>query len=109
MIPFTVKELRIASLLSRGLSAAEIAAEIGTTKQTVKNRLRAIYAKLHMVAPNARVKFAIYWNCELFQIGLREVGLLGGDPRWWRCELFQLGLQEAGLAIPENTFHHACA
>jgi hypothetical protein len=34
----------------------------------------------------------------IFQIGLREVGLVAGPEYWWDCELFQVGLRELGLA-----------
>jgi len=37
-------------------------------------------------------------NYELFVIGLNEVGVLGGKAWWWDCELFQIGLKEMGLA-----------
>ena len=43
-------------------------------------------------------KMGEWGNCELFVIGLNEVGLLGGKEWWWDCELFQIGLQELGLA-----------
>lgn len=37
-------------------------------------------------------------NCDLFLIGLKEVGILDGKEWWWDCELFEIGLQELGLA-----------
>lgn len=40
----------------------------------------------------------MYWNTELFQIGLREIGIIGGKASWWSYELFQIGLQETGVA-----------
>ena len=36
-----------------------------------------------------------YWQCELFWIGMNELGLLRKDN--WQCELFQIGLKEVGL------------
>jgi hypothetical protein len=39
---------------------------------------------------------ATYWQCELFWIGMNELGLL--DKENWKCELFQIGLKELGLA-----------
>lgn len=46
--------------------------------------------------------FLNYCECELFRIGLRELGLVGGKEYWWDCELFQIGLKEVGLAA----FHY---
>jgi hypothetical protein len=37
-----------------------------------------------------------FWQCELFWIGMNELGLL--DKENWKCELFQIGLKELGLA-----------
>ena len=41
---------------------------------------------------------AWYWNCELFLLGLMELGLLTVHPQDYDCELFQIGLKELGLA-----------
>lgn len=49
-----------------------------------------------LVAIAERANFFLYQDCELFQIGVHELGLLG-DPAWYECELFQVGLKELGL------------
>lgn len=36
------------------------------------------------------------WQCELFWIGMNELGLLNKEN--WKCELFIAGLKEMGLA-----------
>jgi hypothetical protein len=46
----------------------------------------------------AKAMIWLYGDCELFLIGLSEVGILGGRDEWWNCELFQIGLKELGLA-----------
>ena len=50
------------------------------------------------VAEKALAQMGELGNCELFMIGLFEIGLLGGKEWWWDCELFQIGLREMGLA-----------
>jgi hypothetical protein len=50
------------------------------------------------VASQALAQMREMGNYELFVIGLTEVGVLGGKEWWWDCELFQIGLRELGLA-----------
>ncbi len=45
-IYMTTREIEVVRLLVRGLSNAEIAAQLGIQLQTVKNLLSALYAKL---------------------------------------------------------------
>jgi DNA-binding NarL/FixJ family response regulator len=42
----TPKELRIAALVADGLKNKEVAVEVGTTENVIKNYLRVIYDKL---------------------------------------------------------------
>ena len=44
---------------------------------TVKNQLQEIYRKLGIDPrdKSGMVKLAVYMNCELFQIGLKELGV----------------------------------
>lgn len=64
-------------MLADGIGPTEIAEETGMALQYVKNRLGKIYAMMQLNDPRVqpRIKVAEYWNCELFQIGLRELGL----------------------------------
>ena len=74
----TPKELLVAALASEGYGATEIARETGTTVQTIKNQLGKLCRKLDVPRYDyaTRVKLAVWWNCELFQIGLQELGLV---------------------------------
>jgi len=75
----TPEELRIASLMGTGYGATGIAEETRKNLGTIKNHLSSVYRKLGV--PHAdystRTKLAVWWNCELFQIGLQELGLVG--------------------------------
>jgi hypothetical protein len=39
-----------------------------------------------------------YWDCELFLLGLLDLGILAVKKSDYDCELFQIGLKELGLA-----------
>lgn len=71
-------EMQLATLAAEGLHAKEIATETGTAVQTVKNQLNRLCMKLGVPRYEyaTRVKLAIYLNCELFQIGLKELGFI---------------------------------
>jgi len=70
----------------RGLGggARELAEEFGITSHTVKQRLQRIYEKLEVPSLDSgflpHILLAYWWNCELFQVGLRELGLLTIEP-----------------------------
>lgn len=53
----TPKELRIVALLTQGMKNKEIAAEVGTSEQVVKNYLRKVYDKLGV---SDRLELALY-------------------------------------------------
>lgn len=69
--------VRFASMLANGLGPKGIADETGMSLQYVKNCLSKMYALMQLNDPRLlpRVKVAEYMTCELFQIGLRELGL----------------------------------
>lgn len=70
-------EVRVAALAAEGYGSTEIAEEVGTSVQTVKNQLGMVYRELDVPRNDlARIKLAVWWNCELFQIGLKELGLV---------------------------------
>ncbi len=77
MKPLTPTELKIAALVADGLGQSEIVRRTGKCPTNVKNRLRAIYTKLQVDDPgfHPHVRLGVYLNCELFQIGLRELKL----------------------------------
>ena len=76
--PLTPTELNLASMVASGTGAAGIARQTGKDLMTVKNQLKVLYRKLGISSSDhaIRVKLAVYWNCELFQIGLKELGLI---------------------------------
>jgi len=67
----------VAKQLAEGLAGREIARNLGKTHRTVKLQLGNIYRKMNLSdrRVNPYVKLAVWWNCELFQIGLKELGL----------------------------------
>ena len=61
--------------LSKGLSNKEIGEELLITERTIKAHIRQICSMLGIRRAN-RVRLIYYWNCQLFQIGMRELELL---------------------------------
>jgi DNA-binding CsgD family transcriptional regulator len=55
----TEREYRIIALVAQGLNNRDIAREVGTTQNVLKNRLRAIYDKLGMWH---RVELALWYE-----------------------------------------------
>jgi DNA-binding CsgD family transcriptional regulator len=45
MFDFTAAEARVAALIGQGLSIAEAAQALGSTAGTVRNQLKAVFAK----------------------------------------------------------------
>lgn len=71
----TPAERCIASFVAEyglGLGPREIARRLGKSEGTVKQQLGRIYRKLGLRGDGkvALVQLAVYWNCEIFQIGL---------------------------------------
>jgi DNA-binding NarL/FixJ family response regulator len=80
--PLTPRQIEVARLLAtRGIGSTNlhIAKRVGITERTVKAHLNGIYQKVevpHNGPYLKRVKLACLWNCELFQIGLKALGLV---------------------------------
>jgi excisionase family DNA binding protein len=55
--PLTPKEFLIVSCVTRGMKSRDIASQLGTTEQVIKNYLRSVYDKLGV---SSRVELAIY-------------------------------------------------
>jgi DNA-binding NarL/FixJ family response regulator len=74
----TPLETSVASMVAQGWAASDIAETSGRRTQSVKNMLSRIYEKLGVHDRDGwpRVKLGIYWNCELFQVGLHALGLI---------------------------------
>ena len=53
----------------------DIAQELSLDESTVKFHIKMACLKLGII-PTSAIKLAIYLNCELFRIGLRELGYL---------------------------------
>jgi DNA-binding NarL/FixJ family response regulator len=60
----TVREYRIIELVAKGLKNVEVAREIGTTEQTIKNCVRSIYDKLGLWN---RVELALWYETRRFE------------------------------------------
>lgn len=77
MVRLTKSEARTVRWLAEGMGPTEIAKVSHRHLQTVKTRLFFIYTKLGLndSERHRRVLLAVYLNCELFQIGLKELGL----------------------------------
>jgi DNA-binding NarL/FixJ family response regulator len=67
--------MRIASMLAEGFSRTEIGAELGIDQHTIKMHLNGAYKRLGLDDHtfNPRIRLGVYWNCELFQIGLEAL------------------------------------
>ena len=65
--------LAIAEGLARGEGYLEIADRLGLAVHTIHNTSKRLMRNLGM---RNRVEFAVAWNCELFQEGLRAMGLI---------------------------------
>ena len=72
-------------LVEEGLGATtgEIAQELGISERTVKAYLSRIYYKFGVPLQEEmgmpRIRLAYWWNCELFQLGLKETGILAAS------------------------------
>jgi DNA-binding NarL/FixJ family response regulator len=73
--PLTPQQRRIASMLAEGFDRKEIAAELKIDQRTVKSHLSELYRRLGLddLTFTPRVRLGVYWNCELFQIGLDAI------------------------------------
>jgi DNA-binding CsgD family transcriptional regulator len=83
----TPREIELARLIADGFAPSAAATESGLAPSSVRNRLKLIYRVLELNGPYSKVvRLAYFWNCELFQIGLKELGLIactssGRSPR----------------------------
>lgn len=71
--PLTAQELRVVEILVCGRSNREIAADLGVTVRCIKSYILRLFRK---TGTKNRIELARAWSCELFQIGLHELGLL---------------------------------
>ena len=71
-------EMLMAAMIAEGMTLREIAGQLGKARSTIKTQLSVIYGKLGLGqasdgARDPRVRLGVYWNCELFQIGLQAI------------------------------------
>lgn len=80
-VELTTSEEEVLSLLSRGYCTKEIGIRMEISARTVKSYLARIYFKLGVDPEklHCHIRVATWWNCELFQIGLRELGMISGN------------------------------
>lgn len=64
---------QVASAIALGLSNREVAERLGSRPHGVRSTVRFIFLKLGVTS---RLELALNWNCELYQIGLKEGGWL---------------------------------
>jgi DNA-binding CsgD family transcriptional regulator len=93
--PFTEKERRVAQLVSEGCNSNDIARELGIPRQSVRNCRASLYLKCDILRGDTawqghfrqQILLGFYWSCELFQIGLRELGYHSTPPRTLQTRL----------------------
>lgn len=75
--PLSPTQVQIAALVAEGAHLRDITEARRSSMSTVKNQLQEIYRKLGIDPrdKSGMVKLAVYMNCELFQIGLKELGV----------------------------------
>lgn len=67
-------ELELANYLARtGANSTQIMAHYGIPLTTLKSRIHSIFVK---TGTFSRLELIINWRCEIFQIGLREMGII---------------------------------
>lgn len=72
--PMTYMEIAIASFISRtGANTSRIGYHFGIANDTVKHHLTKIYEKTQTYD---RIDLMLNWRCEIFQIGLRAMGII---------------------------------
>lgn len=69
-------EIRTIHLSSLGMSPRKIAKLIGVHPDYPRQVLARVCRKIEIVGDHKRERVALYWNCELFRLGLKEKGLL---------------------------------
>lgn len=65
--------------VAQGLSDREVGLKMGITHRTVKQHMHMIRANL-CLSHIRRIQLAAWWNCELFQMGLRHIGIISVLP-----------------------------
>ena len=74
----------VAALIALGWDTEAIAKELNISARMVRTYRSRIYATLEIPNPNhvwqrssrQRIMLAKWWGCELFQVGMKELGLL---------------------------------
>lgn len=66
------REIEVASLIAQGYRSHTIAEKLNLSQNTTRHYARVIRKK---TLCKSNLKVAVYWNCELFQIGLEELGI----------------------------------
>lgn len=71
--PLTVYEIRVIDQLAKGYRDRRIAEELGYSADFARHLLHNAFEKTGCFS---RIELALNWHCELFQIGLRELGII---------------------------------
>ncbi len=67
------RETQVAALIAAGYDNSMIAKQLGVGLRTVKMYAANVYAKVGIPfrgRGTSRTRLGVWWNCELFQIGL---------------------------------------
>lgn len=74
IVPLTMAEIEIAGYVSRsGANTSQTGYHFGITNNTVKKHMSRIYDKTGTMN---RIDLMLNWRCEIFQIGLRAMGII---------------------------------
>lgn len=62
-----------------GMNIADVGRSLGVSERQVKTLLWRLYFKLGLAEDpelHKQIRLAVWWNCELFQVGLRELRMV---------------------------------
>ena len=73
----TPRRLKVVECILNGLKEGEIEDALCMSPSTLKEHFVGIFNLLGLdPSRHQRVQLVYFWNCELFQIGLKELGLI---------------------------------
>jgi hypothetical protein len=74
-VRLTPTDRKVAALVGEGFDIPMTAKEMGWSRSTVKHYRTRIFERLEIPGGtrDPHVVLGVYWNCELFQIGLKEL------------------------------------
>jgi DNA-binding NarL/FixJ family response regulator len=72
------RQLQAIQLTIEGYTERDMAEAMGICLRTAKQHLYMAFDRLGIatIESHARIRLAVYWNCELFQVGLKDLGIV---------------------------------